>query len=37
VSLAASGIAAMGVILPVALLGILGILGMRKAWRRRLA
>jgi hypothetical protein len=37
VGLAASAIAAMGILLPIALLGILGILGLRKAWRRRLA
>jgi len=33
----ASGIAALGTLLPVALLGLLGVLGIRKAWRRRLA
>jgi len=37
VGLAASAIAAMGLLVPVALLGVLGILGIRKAWRRRLA
>jgi hypothetical protein len=37
VSLAASAIAAMGLLLPVALLGVLGVLGIRKAWRRRFA
>jgi hypothetical protein len=37
VGLAASAIAAMGLLVPVALLGILGVLGLRKAWRRRFA
>lgn len=37
VAFAASAIAAMGVLLPVALLAILGLLGVRRAWRRRLA
>jgi hypothetical protein len=37
VGLAASAIAAMGLLLPVALLGVLGVLGLRKAWRRRFA
>jgi hypothetical protein len=37
VGFAAAGIAAMGTLLPVALLGLLGVVGLRKAWRRRLA
>lgn len=37
VSFAATGIAAMGTLLPVALLGLLGVIAVRKAWRRRLA
>jgi hypothetical protein len=37
VGFAAAGIAALGTLLPVALLGLLGILGIRKALRRRLA
>jgi len=35
IAFAASGIAALGTLVPVALLGMLGILGVRKAWRRR--
>lgn len=34
VSFTASGIAALGTLLPVALLGLLGIVAIRKAWRR---
>lgn len=37
VSFTAAGIAAMGTLLPVALLGLLGVVAIRKAWRRRLA